>query len=53
VIFDPATVAARATFGDPHQFAAGIEHVFVNGVAVVSGGEHTGALPGHVLRNGA
>jgi N-acyl-D-amino-acid deacylase len=53
VVFDPATVAARATFGDPHQFAAGIEHVFVNGVAVVSGGEHTGALPGHVLRNGA
>ena len=51
VVFDPAAVAARATFSDPHQYAAGIEHVFVNGVAVVSGGEHTGAFPGRVLRH--
>jgi N-acyl-D-amino-acid deacylase len=52
VVFDPAAVADRATFQEPHQYAAGIEHVFVNGTAVVGHGEHTGALPGRVLRRG-
>jgi N-acyl-D-amino-acid deacylase len=50
VAFDPATVADRSTFEDPHRYAAGIVHVWVNGVAVVRDGEHTGALPGRVLR---
>jgi N-acyl-D-amino-acid deacylase len=50
VVLDPATVADRATFQNPHQYAAGIEHVIVNGSAVVRDGEHTGALPGRVLR---
>ncbi len=53
VVFDPATVVDRATFDEPHQYAGGIEHVLVNGVPVVAGGEHTGALPGRVLRRGA
>jgi N-acyl-D-amino-acid deacylase len=53
VVFDPATVRDCATFQEPHQYAAGIEHVLVNGVAVVSHGEHTGALPGRVLRHPA
>jgi N-acyl-D-aspartate/D-glutamate deacylase len=52
VVLDPATIADRATFADPHQYAAGVEHVFVNGVAVIRAGEHTGALPGRVLRRG-
>ncbi|MGH2370475.1 MAG: amidohydrolase family protein, partial [Chloroflexota bacterium] len=53
VVLDPATVADRATFEEPHQYAAGIEHVIVNGVQVIAHGEHTGALPGHVLRRGS
>ena len=50
VVFDPATVADRATYEDPHRYAAGIGDVVVNGRAVIAGGEHTGALPGRVLR---
>jgi N-acyl-D-amino-acid deacylase len=50
VVFDPAAVADRATWKDPHRYPAGIVHVVVNGVAVVSEGEHTGKLPGRVLR---
>ena len=49
-IFDPEEVADRATFDDPHQYAAGISTVIVNGVVVIDAGEHTGALPGQVLR---
>jgi N-acyl-D-amino-acid deacylase len=50
VVFDPATIADRATFAQPHQYAIGVQHVLVNGVPVLLGGEHTGALPGRVLR---
>lgn len=35
----------------PHQYPEGIDYVFVNGVLVVDQGEHTGALPGNVLRH--
>jgi N-acyl-D-amino-acid deacylase len=49
VIFDPATIADRATFDKPHQYAVGIKHVFVNGVQVLKDGEHTGAKPGRAL----
>ncbi len=49
-IFDPFTVAERATYDDPHQFAAGIDQVIVNGVTVLRDGEHTGALAGRTLR---
>jgi N-acyl-D-amino-acid deacylase len=51
-VFDPRSVAERATYDDPHQYAAGISTVIVNGVVVIDGGEHTGALPGKVLRRG-
>ena len=50
VVFDPATIADRATFEAPHQNSVGVRDVFVNGVAVVLDGKHTGALPGRIVR---
>jgi N-acyl-D-amino-acid deacylase len=50
VVFDPAAVADRATYESPHQYAVGVRDVLVNGVPVLRGGEHTGALPGRALR---
>ncbi len=50
VVFDPDTIADRATFVEPHQYAVGVEHVFVNGVQVVKEGDHTGAKPGRFVR---
>ena len=52
VIFDPATVVDTATFENPHQYAAGVSHVIVNGVLVVDDSKVTGARPGRVLRHG-
>jgi N-acyl-D-amino-acid deacylase len=49
VVFDPKTIADRATFEHPHQFAVGVKHVFVNGAQVLKDGEHTGAKPGRAL----
>lgn len=50
VVFDPKTIQDHATFENPKQFATGISQVFVNGVQVIKNGEHTGALPGRVVR---
>jgi N-acyl-D-amino-acid deacylase len=50
VVFNPATIADVATFEKPHQLSVGVEAVFVNGVAVVSNGQHNGATPGQVVR---
>ena len=50
VVFDPAKVQDHATFVEPHQYATGMVHVFVNGDQVLKDGEHTGALPGRVVR---
>ena len=50
VVFDPDTVQDHATFAQPHQYATGMVHVFVNGTAVLQDGEHTGATPGYVVR---
>ena len=52
-VFDPQAIADQATYEDPHQYAAGISTVIVNGVVVIDAGEHTGALPGQVLRRGS
>ena len=50
VVFDPDTITDHATFEEPHQYATGIEQVFVNGVQVIRDGDHTGATPGRVVR---
>jgi N-acyl-D-amino-acid deacylase len=50
VAFDPATIADHATFEQPHRYATGVVHVFVNGVQVLKDGEHTGAKPGRVVQ---
>lgn len=50
-IFNPATVIDKATFVDPHQYAAGIEYVLVNGKITIDRGEHTGVRAGSVLRH--
>ena len=50
VVFDPQAIEDRATYANPHQYPLGIPYVIVNGEVVVDLGEHTGALPGRVLR---
>jgi len=49
-VFDPDIIADSATYDDPHQYAVGVSTVLVNGTLVIDGGDHTGALPGRVLR---
>jgi N-acyl-D-amino-acid deacylase len=50
VVFEPDVVRDRATYEEPHQLSEGVRHVFVNGVAVVDEGRHTGAQPGRPVR---
>jgi N-acyl-D-aspartate/D-glutamate deacylase len=50
VMFDPATVADKATFEDPFQYPVGIDTVLVNGQVVLDEGRHTNARPGKVLK---
>jgi N-acyl-D-amino-acid deacylase len=52
VIFDPTKVKDLATWENPHQYPKGIDYVFVNGKIVVSEGNHTGNLPGRILKKG-
>ncbi len=61
VVFDLERIHDRATnlyphpypFENyPHQYPEGIDYVFVNGVLVVDGDNHTGALTGRVLKHG-
>ncbi|MDQ3856161.1 MAG: amidohydrolase family protein, partial [Chloroflexota bacterium] len=49
ITLDPDTVGDRATFEAPHQLSAGVRDVWVNGVRVLSNGEHTGSTPGRVV----
>lgn len=53
VVFDPETVADRATFENPTELPVGIDFVMVNGEIVMEGGRHTGRLPGRILRGPA
>src|SRR5690606_9484809 len=50
VLFNPETIADRATFEDPHQLSVGVIATYVNGVAVWRAGAHTDAKPGRALR---
>jgi N-acyl-D-amino-acid deacylase len=50
VVFDPETIEDRATFAEPHQYAVGVRHVFVNGVHTLEDGGHTGATAGRFVR---
>ena len=50
VVFDANSIADHATFEEPHQYSTGVLHVIVNGIPVLTSGEHTGATPGRVVR---
>jgi len=50
VVFDPKTIADRATYEQPHQYAVGMRQVWVNGTQVLKDGDHTGARPGRVVK---
>lgn len=49
-VFDADRIGDRATQTEPHRYAVGMQHVFVNGVPVLLSGEHTGATPGRFVR---
>jgi len=50
VVFDPHIIGDRATFTQPHQLSVGVQHVWINGVRVLKNGQHTGTLPGRIVR---
>ena len=52
VVFDPATITDKADYENPHQYAAGIFEVIVNGNFVIRDGQHTGKLAGKILTRG-
>ena len=49
-VFDPNTIADKATYENPHQYSVGVQYVLVNGQVVLDNGTHTGATPGKVIR---
>ncbi|OJV20663.1 MAG: hypothetical protein BGO30_04855 [Bacteroidetes bacterium 41-46] len=49
VVFDPDTIIDNATFADPHKFASGIEHVFVNGICTIKNGKASGEMGGALI----
>ena len=50
VVFNKEDIVDLATYDEPHRYPIGIYHVLVNGKPVISKGEHTGHLPGKVLK---
>jgi N-acyl-D-aspartate/D-glutamate deacylase len=51
VLFDYEKIQDKAEFTNPHQYPDGIPFVIVNGKVVINKNEHTGAMPGKVLRS--
>ena len=52
-IFNPDSIADKATYENPHQYSIGMVHVFINGIQVLDQGNHTHAKPGRILRGPA
>jgi len=52
VVFDFERLDDVSTLEQPVAYVRGVDHVLVNGVFVVDGGEHTGARPGRNLLRG-
>jgi N-acyl-D-amino-acid deacylase len=50
VVFDPNNITDLATFAKPHQYARGVQYVWVNGTMTLAKGEHTGAKSGRFLK---
>jgi N-acyl-D-amino-acid deacylase len=50
VVFDPAKVEDHATYDKPHQYASGIQDVWVNGIQVLKNAEHTNNKPGRFVK---
>ncbi len=53
VVFDADTVADRATYDDPHQYAVGVRDVVVNGQFALRDGDFAGNYPGRALKASA
>ena len=49
IVFDPATVADRAEYDQPHQYSVGVHDVLVNGKFVLRQDKVTAERPGRVL----
>lgn len=49
-VFDPTTFSERGTVFEPNALAAGVNHLFVNGVATLRDGQPTGNRAGRVVR---
>jgi N-acyl-D-aspartate/D-glutamate deacylase len=52
VVFDPDTIADRATFEEPNVYSEGVDTVVVNGVVTLAGGRMTGERGGRPLLRG-
>jgi N-acyl-D-amino-acid deacylase len=51
VVFNPKTFRDKATFDQPHQYATGVQYLFVNGQLAIEDGRFTETLAGKVLRH--
>lgn len=51
VVFDPATLAARATYVEPRKLSVGVSHLIVNGVVAIRDGGQTDELGGRMLHH--
>ena len=49
-VYDPAAIRDRATFADPHQYAAGIHTVLINGRLALQNEQPNSTRAGRVLR---
>ena len=49
-VFDPETIAPKATYLDPVQLSVGVKHVLVNGGIALENGEQTGYRGGRFLK---